>query len=333
MKDIDFSQCNTIVRIEEGTLLSQATFDEMLRAHNDADFLRLMERTSYAHDYEAGGTTAVLNALEKAPGQLTRWALGISPSRELVMLFALRQSYHNLKALSKASILHVDTRAMIHADGLYDVDTLARAVESRHSKALPPIMARAIADVMDRADQHGDVQQVDAVYDRYMLRQMRGIADELGDDTICDFVCYYADMYNISVLLRANRQRRSPSFMQSILSSAGAVNKKVWLAQYDRSADALSTNLLASRYAELLRAAVDAESGRISAARFERIKDNAYCAQLEGAKLTAFGPLPLLAYLYAKDSEWANLRMILKARRSGIDAAAVEERMRNSYAS
>jgi V/A-type H+-transporting ATPase subunit C len=44
-----------------------------------------------------------------------------------------------------------------------------------------------------------------------------------------------------------------------------------------------------------------------------------------------FGPMPVLAYIYFKENEVANLRLILNAKEYDLDQNIVEERMRPIY--
>ena len=52
---------------------------------------------------------------------------------------------------------------------------------------------------------------------------------------------------------------------------------------------------------------------------------------MKQANLQAFGPMPSLAYLYFKENEVSNIRLILTAKDYGLEKDQIEERMRPIY--
>ncbi|MDZ7835309.1 MAG: V-type ATPase subunit [Alkalibacterium sp.] len=60
--------------------------------------------------------------------------------------------------------------------------------------------------------------------------------------------------------------------------------------------------------------------------------DNAYMEKMREARLESFGPMPVIAYLYAKETEVMNLRLILSGKENGLTADEIRERMRLNYA-
>ena len=61
--------------------------------------------------------------------------------------------------------------------------------------------------------------------------------------------------------------------------------------------------------------------------------DNAFINRIKDAKLEVFGPLPIIAYLYAKENEVKNLRLILVGKENNLPISAIRERMRMNYGS
>lgn len=333
MKDMDYAQCNILVRVREKQLLTNEQFRDMIYAQDENELRHLLSKTPYSAYLPEGGDPIepVLAALDADEGKTLAWAAEIAPQPDVVAFFALRQDYHNLKVLCKEEILEQPAQSALLTGGLYSVDLLRQLVKTRSCESMPPEMVAAVQDVMDRSESHDDVQQVDVVFDRYYLRQILAIAQNLGDPEVLAFVQYNVDMFNVSVLLRANQQGYGRTFLQSVLSSAGAVRKHEWIEMRDKDLRKLTENLRHSPYSKEVEQAIDGESGLVSATAFDLVRDNALLDYLRKAKLKAFGPLPLLAYLYARELERKNLRIVLKSRRAGFRRAVAEQRLRYSY--
>ena len=333
MKDIDYAQCNVKVRIEEKKLLTDGQLRELIYAGDGRELRHLLVKTPYdmylSEDQDPIGST--LMGLETDGGRVLSWAREIAPEPQIVDIFGLRKEYHNLKVLCKEEILGVSADNMLLSGGMFSIDALRHAVKTGTSTLLPEEMLVAIRDVMDRSQEQKDVQQVDVVFDRYYLRQIAAIAAEMEEEAVLSFVQYNADLFNICVLLRANKQGYGRTFLQSVLSSAGKVAKSMWIEMRDKDLRALTNSLLHSPYSDEVRQAIESESGLVSIETFEIVRDNALTEYLKKAKLQAFGPLPLLAFLYAKETERKNMRIILKSRRAGFGRDVAERRLRYSY--
>ena len=332
MNDLDFSQVNTLVRIHEGRLIPSSVFQELLHAKSEADMKRAAENTQYGA-YLAGKPILedFMDAIERDIAETYQWALSESPMSEIVMMLGIRRTYHNLKVLSKAKILGIQADELWMEDGLYAIQTLSSAIETAQSAVLPDRMLRAISDVLSGAIQGHDVQIVDIVYDRHYWHHVRELAQRSGYQAIEAFVQKRIDLYNISVLIRAGQQKHGEAFLTSVLSSAGKISKADWIAKRSESPQELTQELLKTSYREEIEQAMDPDQKAVSAALLDVIGDDSLTKWLQQAKLAAFGPLPLVGFLYAKEMEWKNLHVILKAKRSGLDGRMAEERLRKSY--
>ena len=64
---------------------------------------------------------------------------------------------------------------------------------------------------------------------------------------------------------------------------------------------------------------------------FEKLCDDAVTGYLSAAQFTPFGDAPLVAYLAAKETEYANLRILLLGRAAGLSADVIRSRLRAGY--
>jgi len=143
-------------------------------------------------------------------------------------------------------------------------------------------------------------QAIDILYDRAFLQQQRKLADELGYEELTKEVIAFIDLTNLSTMARGIVQHQNSNFLSTVLSSAGSLSKKELLTY--------------------------AEKSLVEFTAF--VKDDYLTSMYENGRTVAFGPLPLLAFLNAKEVEWKNLRLILVGKHSGFSNEKIRERMR-----
>ncbi|HBF8938183.1 TPA: V-type ATPase subunit, partial [Clostridioides difficile] len=64
---------------------------------------------------------------------------------------------------------------------------------------------------------------------------------------------------------------------------------------------------------------------------FEKLCDDYLMEYVRGAKFKPLTLEPLIAYLYAKESEIKTIRIILTSKLNNIDADTIKERLRDAY--
>ena len=64
---------------------------------------------------------------------------------------------------------------------------------------------------------------------------------------------------------------------------------------------------------------------------FEKLCDNYLMDFVKDAKLKSLTLEPLVAYLYAKETEMKSVRIILTSKLNHIDAQIIKERLRDAY--
>ena len=102
MSETSFSQVNTAISVQEASFLTPQQYDQLLQADDPASRSALLQGTVYAMDAEAiKDLNAIEQVLMKHLYSVYNWALEISPSKELVEIFTLRYTYHNLKFFLK----------------------------------------------------------------------------------------------------------------------------------------------------------------------------------------------------------------------------------------
>ena len=102
MRDTDYGQVNTVVRIHENYLLDEAQLLRMFEASDYNQALRLLSDTQYRPGIESAIETQdyepmLMHRLEETAS----WLLKDIPNPQLSELLTLQYMYHSIKVLFK----------------------------------------------------------------------------------------------------------------------------------------------------------------------------------------------------------------------------------------
>ncbi|KAF1295720.1 ATPase V [Enterococcus sp. JM4C] len=326
MKQADYHTVNPLIRGKELELLPQETFDRLIQAKTIEEVGTILSTTIYRpfiyegfeHDFEKN--------LADQRSQLFRWLVEISPQKEIIWMYTMRFTFHNLKVLSKASFINEDLDYLTIDDGLYAIDWLKEAISTGESAYLPELIMKSIREVTEYLEESTILQGIDVIYDRHFLTAQRQIAEELNSPELLEEVTAFIDLTNISTVARGLRQNRSTAFMTTVLSSSGGITKETFLSYAEASMREFIVFLKASVYGDILAPALQEET--IDFVQLETCTQNYLTSLYQQAQTAAFGPLPLLAFLQAKEVEAKNLRTIVVGKRGQFSTDKIKERMR-----
>ncbi|AEB29657.1 V-type sodium ATPase subunit C [Carnobacterium sp. 17-4] len=334
MKSTDFVGANTRIRVYESSLLRNDQYERMLQASNFEEAVNVLKDTPYRNDVEdlketKNYDTLLMNELQSVYTDLFK----ITPNHDLIELFSLRYSYHNLKVLLKEKGTKKDFDSLLINIGKDSISALRQAVDTKKSSDLDQDYLISILEASESYEEYKDSQAVDIILDRRFFTHLRHIAEKMNDTKILDLVTFYIDMNNLSTLTRAIRQKRTRNFLTTILSSSGTIPKDQLVQIGADNLVNAGKKLAESKYKNIILASINDETKELSPEKIDLETDNAFINRIKDAKLEVFGPLPIVAYLYAKENEVKNLRLILVGKENNLPISAIRERMRINYGS
>lgn len=328
MKSALYHQLNPFIRIKENELLAPETFEQLIRAADLAGVERILSGTVYGQ-YLNNGEGPLEDALAQDRGANFAELAELAPDQDVVWIYTMRYTFHNLKALTKAYYAKENYDHLYCPDGIYQLEDIKNAIETGKSAILAPELLAAVNEVREYMAESHILQGIDVIYDRNYLKLQRLVGERINDPELLDEIISFIDLTNIMTTLRCVMQKRSVNFMAAVLSSAGSISKTELMAFAEKDPGQLQAFLLESRYGELLQPVFAGEE--IDFALLDRLTDNYLSDKYSQAQTMAFGPLPLLAFLNAKNIERKNLRLIIVGKRSGFTKEQITERMRAIY--
>ncbi|WP_192986805.1 V-type ATP synthase subunit C [Carnobacterium mobile] len=334
MKQTAFAGTNARIRVFESNLLKDDQFERMLQSPNFDEALTVLKDTPYRNDVEQLRETKDYDALlVKELQRMYAELFSISPEPALVELFSLRYSYHNLKVLLKEKVTGNNFSEMLIPIGKEPLSTLRQAVETGKSEDLEQEYLISIQEVLTDYEEYKNPQSIDIILDRRYFTHLKQLAKKINDPQVMDLITLYIDLNNLSTLARAIKQKRTRNFLTTILSSSGSIPKEELVSLGSESLEDAGRKLAEGKYRAIIMASIHSDNQELSPVKIDLATDDAFMEKMKAAKLEVFGPMPLLAYIYAKENEVKNLRLILVGKENNLPIEEVRERMRINYGS
>lgn len=331
IKDIDYKAINTLIRTYELKLLQTDDFERLLKADDLKATLDTLKATDYEFDQEELLQTKQFNEMLMAHlADVYRELYEVAPQPQLLDLFTLRYSYHNLKVLLKDLFLESNRETLLIPIGSLSVDQLKTLVSSGESDNAHPLMVEAVRLAKEDFDERQLIEAVTVYMDTYYLRHLRAISDDLQNDDISAITDTLIDLYNLTTLVRSLNQGKPRSHLHALLSSSGTVSKQDLIDDSINGAVSVLKKYYSSKvYGSKLEVVI--EDNKINTLKLDKIMDELISEIVSEGIYQAFGPMPLLGYIYAKETEITNLRLLLVGKDNQIDETILRERMRTIY--
>lgn len=328
MKTYSYHELNPLIRLKELELLAPEIFDRLLTATDLNEVQQILSGTFYGDFLEEDFAETFETNLQKSFNQLIAELIELAPEPEVIWIYTMRFTYHNLKAMMKAELLEQNFDELFLYDGFYSIEQIKSLVKTGQSNSLPTEISATVKAVKEHFSESNSLQGTDIIFDRDFLRNQKIVGEKLGYTALLSEITAFIDFTNMIILGRGIRQKRSKAFLSTVLSSQGSIPKEDLLAVLEQP-QTFADFVLNSHYGnEVSSAVVD---GQVDLAKLEKAKDDYLASLFEAYQVEAFGPLPMLALLHAKETEIKNLRLLVVGKKIGLEQSAIKERMRVTH--
>lgn len=319
------------IRAMEARLLDKGKIERMADAPSAAEALKVLAETDYAG---AVAELADVRDFERIfSDEISRTfaeLLRMSPRPELIALLVLRYDIHNLKVAFKAHYLGVETDLFLPL-GTMAAEKLRAMVREADFRDLPAPVRAAAEQMVETFAATSDPQVIDLYLERALFTLLLAAAREARSAFLEGLFIRQIDLANIKTLLRVKRMGRDREFLKKVLLPGGMLPLDRLTALLEEPPESLATQMAMSDYAAVAGEGVRDWVEKGTAARLEKLADDYITAYLQQGKRVTFGLEPLVGYLWAKEIEIKNIRLIMVGKINRMPAGAIRERIRDGY--
>ena len=327
MSNVDYGPLNVELRAHETELLNDDFFRQLLSAKTIEEALKLLQGTPY--EFIKDGSNIDRDLRSYMAGIFNR-AFEMAPDKEVIEFASLDYSYHNLKVLFKDYYSDMDLEHLTIPVGRYSIEEFQKAVRTGMSQSLPQEYMTAITAVREYLESYNNINHIDILLDYNYLEHLYKLAQKIGHPLIIKMVEEFIDINSMIISLRLTKLNKPVSALLGMVPDVGAISSQQFVQWARDGYDTLSRNLMESSYRNILSGSLDSQQ-RINPIELEKIADNHWMSLIQAAKFESFGPLPIIAFLYAKETEVKNLRLILSGLDNQLPKESIEEALRLNY--
>lgn len=335
MQDTEYKGVNTLLRVYETKLLTRDDYERLLKANDLREALEVLKATDYSFDQDNVLDDKNFDAfLMRHLSNIYQELYAVTPDSEVIQLFTLRYSYHNVKVLLKQRFTETDLEHLIIPIGKYPLSMLKNLVTTEQSHELNEVLVEGVHEAIEHFETYGRMEAADVFMDTYYYKQMRYITDRLNDPTINKITDALIDLGNLSTVVRSVNQNKSRSFLHTVLSSSGSIAKKDIIDQANEGSVAVLNNLYMDKaYSNRFEDILDKSKKTINPLSLDKVIEDIIHELMQEGMYQAFGPMPAMAYMFAIEKEITNIRLILVGKDNQIAEDILRERMRPIYGS
>lgn len=299
---------------------------QIAEAKTASDALRMIYDAGYPskEDYEASFEAAVRGAYDLV--------YSMAPDTRVFDVFFIENDYYNLKVLLKAEILNKNLDYLLNPNCRAGLEKIKEAVRERRGAEISDTFALAMQEALASFAREKNVQTVDMIIDRACYKERLAFAEETDSGFVIGLVKTQIDLINLRTMLRIRKMGKPQSFAKEAMLPGGSISTDLLAAGTAEPKEAVLQSFSGTKYGRLLSDVASALDGGAESMAYAETACGDYLIEyMKSAKRVTFGVEPLVAYIFAKENEVKQLRIILVGKNSGMDTELLKRRLNIAY--
>ena len=304
----DFIQSSVRIRYAEKKLLTKQQLQRLADAKSLEDAIKLLNETSYSSEIsKLDRPENYEEVLSDVLNKTYRDVMEISPDKSLVEILSCKYDYHNLKVLVKEHIF--------------------RELVLKNDEGL----SKDFKECLEFYDKTKDPQDIDIFIDKKYFEKVLGLAEEFKLDMISEYFRAMIDFINLRTFIRCRKQNQVKETLEKVLIKGGDIETEKILEMFYDDIEVLPIKFKAYKIGRVLSKIVDEYRNTSSLNSFEKNMDDYLIEIVRKTKSIHYGAEVIFSFLFAKELEIKNLRLILVGKVNGLSPEFIKERLREVY--
>lgn len=328
----DYAYSTARIRAKEIKLLDSARLERMLEAATPEEAYKALAESEYGTGGDSSGNVYSFETLLSEEMKKTYALLEeIAPQTEVVRAFQRRHDFFNVKVLLKAEFSNQDPPAILMDTGTFDKETISTMIRERDYDEMPLIMRQAVAEIYDVFPRTQDPQIVDSILDKASYEQLAVDLKGIDNPFLHELADIMTDITNIKIFIRARSIGKAWDFLKKQLISGGEISAKVYAENSDKPMDSFVGDMRRTRYGDAVYKGWELSNAGKNISGLEKLLEDYLMETVRKAKLITMGVEPFIAWLFAKEAEIRNVRIIMTGKINGLSNDLIRERLRLVY--
>jgi V/A-type H+-transporting ATPase subunit C len=329
--DTEYAYAVARIQVIENKLLNKDSLYRMVDARTIDEAVKMLQESGYSFKSSSNNDPyEIEESLKLEYKRLYDLMAEIAPEPEVFKIFRLKNDYHNLKVIIKSEYKGYAQDELLLDTSTIPYSELKLMVRDRKLDDMSEEMRNAVLDCVETFNKTSDPQVIDLILDRAAAIEAINIARASKKRFIIELNKIIIDLTNISSFLRVRLMGKTGDFLGNVLLPGGKVNQDLLLENLEKGINGLMEVLASTEYEKLLISSAESyEKGIMST--YEKLSDNYILDFVKKHKYSVFDVEPLVGYLFAKENEIRNVRIIMTGKINNIPGEIIKERLRETY--
>ena len=307
----------------EAELLGESLLREMANSENLTVAIETLNGTEYALDQQSNAEQINQMLLERRT-EVRELFAKLMINEEIVTLIKSRSDFANMRLAIRRLVMEKPIGVDYSNDGNVPAEILEHVFEAEDYHLLPNFLQQAVEDAVLGFYQNKDIRQIDHAVDLAQAGFNLACAEKTNSMFLAGLFSTDIDLTNIRTVLRL---KFVESDDRGVFIPGGYVDLVKLIhcigIPYETIAPLFST----TPYYGLVETGVHYLTHNNSFLKLEAACDEHLMGFLKTTRQITAGPQPIIAYLLRKEHEIRMVRMILTAKRNGLDAKLILDRL------
>mgnify|MGYP003587871075 CR=1 FL=1 len=324
------------IRAMEHRLLDAAVLQRMIDAEDSASVLKILGETSYASALASQtGESDFDKVLEADLHAIYEEVRSFVPDKELIDLMRLQYDFHNVKVILKSMFNSRNGGKkrwdLLTSLGSFPVDDMISYIESEDCRMLPFGLNTLLPGCTAIWEQSKDILEIERLLDNRLYEVMLEKAEALGMAGVKEWIRARIDGENIRTLLRLKRFSFEGARAAAFLHRGGVVDTAILTSLISEPFESWGRAMEFSDLGTVLNG-IDS-SGEFSdlILSLEKALEDFYLDKIAVSRFRPSAPENIPMYLWAKEMEVKNVRVILVAKENKGDKEQLRRLLRHGY--
>jgi len=313
-----------LVRSLQTKLLTKGTLADMAGAENYDSAAAILSSSEYAPPQDSFGPEDMEKNLLAQRSAVRKLFTDLMIEKEIITLFRLRDDFANLRLALRRKLTEIPIGTDYSNEGNVPAEDFELLFEEENYDPLPYYMQEAIEDAVIAYYQNKDIRQIDFALDGKFYEYVLSRASQLKNIFLCELIKMQIDFVNIRTMLRL---KFTDSEHRDVFIEGGYIEFSKLKNAIDSDYEAIKILFASTQYSDIVETGVNYLVSNKSFLMLEQKCEEHLAAFLKLTDMITAGPQPVIAYFLLKQSEIRNLRLILNAKKNGLDKELILDRI------
>ncbi len=310
------------IKVKENQLLTNANLEQLATENNIERIVSTLIEKEYEFDIVERYEDYEI-VLKKAEENLYKLIKEIVEEKEIAQIFLSKNDYYNIKLIIKSQIQSKEYKNNLIDSGTISKEEISSIMENKEYDRLDKNIKQAINETINLYEKTKLPFIIDSILDKACFSNMKKLAENIDNKFILKYIQKLIDITNIKTFFRVRKIYKDAFIFEVSYIEGGKINLKTFMESLNEEEQNLKYRFIG--FSDTIEQAIyNYES-------LDKFCDNYIMNYMKEAKLKALTIEPILAYIYAKQTEFKNIRIIFTGKLNKISTEKIKERLRESY--